>query len=84
MSFADRTFKELRDRLSQLTDKANSDDLNTIKMICDEFSEFIDSKTKDLCKYCEGSGEIERLVEYGGRELEQTFICEYCSGTGKA
>lgn len=84
MSFADNTFKELRHRLAELTDKANGDDLNHIKMICDEYSELIDTKLNSVCPDCNGEGETEMLYEVNGRDIERTLTCSTCRGTGKA
>lgn len=84
MSYADRIFKELKDKLKNLTDNANYDDLEQTKIILEEFIESIDDKLTQVCKDCDGDGEVETLVESNGYEVDVTLICETCRGTGKA
>lgn len=84
MSYADRVHQELRDKLHNLTENAGTEDLQTTKSILEEYIEVIDGKLTDVCPVCNGEGEIETLVEYGGRDIDRTFVCQTCKGTGKA
>lgn len=86
MSYADRIFKELRNNLHNVTKDANKDDLETTKDILLEYIELIDGKIGEgkYCPDCNGEGEFETTVEYNGREIDRTFICHTCKGTGRA
>ena len=86
MSYADRVFKELRNTLHNVTKDANKEDLETTKDILLEYIELIDGKIREgnFCPDCNGEGEIETTVEFGGRDIDRTFVCHTCKGTGRA
>jgi DnaJ-class molecular chaperone len=84
MSYTDRVHQELRDKLHSLTANAGTEDLQTTKSILEEYIEVIDGNLADICKNCNGDGEIDELIEYNGREVERTLICDVCKGTGRS